>query len=184
LQGGSDRSVLVRLTAVGSQSEADIICAILRGAELEPFVPGQITSAMLPHLVNALNPNGVEILVPAHQLDQARDVLESAYRPSALKDSQPPEAEQRPLPCERYAKKALATAGFSWLVPLFLLLAIYYVLRVLWAPKPDDPIKLGRLRRHVFWAVVIGLPSLLLWATILWRIMRPDYVGPHNNPNF
>ena len=175
-----DRSALVTLVAVRSDSEANIIRAVLAGEGIEAFIPGQIASGMLPHLTNALNPNGVEVLVPTEQLDQAREVLESTHRPPPQEELRTPEANQPPSPCELYAKKALATAGYSWLLVPFLLLAAYYAVRALCAPVTDDPVSMAR--RQLFWAAVIALPNLLLWAVILWQIMRPDYFPPDGIP--
>jgi len=171
MQDATDRPTMARIAAVGSASEANIICAILAGEGIEAFIPGQTASGMLPHLSNALNPDGIEVHVPFAQLDRAKEILESAHRPPP--GTPHPAAPAPSLTGETYARKALATAGYSWLLVPFLLLAGYYAIRALRAPAIDDPVSMAKRRRYLFWAVVIALPNILLWMILLWRLLGP-----------
>lgn len=81
--------VMSKLTAVGSESEADILRSVLSSEGIESFVPAATATAMWPQLSYA---NGIEIMVATPQLEQARAVLAELTKQDAFESSAPAES--------------------------------------------------------------------------------------------
>lgn len=79
---------LVTLTTTASVLDAELLCTTLRAAGIKAFVPNENSSTMLPHMIGAINPDGVPVVVRASDVQAARAVL-------AGKQDAPPAGNRR-----------------------------------------------------------------------------------------
>jgi hypothetical protein len=160
-------SVLSTLTSVGSQSEADIVRAVLADAGIDSFVPGSNAAAMLPHIAVGLQTGGYKVLVPTARLEEAREVLMGLGRLPSL-DAAARQGEPLPLapdepeesPCEACARNAAVSAAFTWLFFPAIAMVVYYVLRARAEARCAPPTDPPRYRRYLLWSVMAVVPAL------------------------
>ena len=99
-----------------SAIEARIVVAALEGAGIRAFIPGENTSATLPYLAIATNPNGVEVLVSSEDVEAARAALDAARSaPPIDGDGTPEDEEVEDESNAQYcADRAARSALFAW----------------------------------------------------------------------
>lgn len=66
---------LVTITTAATVLDAEVICSALRAAGIYAFVPNENSSTMLPHMIGAINPDGVPVIVRSADAQAARAVL-------------------------------------------------------------------------------------------------------------
>jgi hypothetical protein len=74
---------LVTITTAATVFDAEVMCAALRAAGIQAFVPNENSSTMLPHMIGAINPNGVPVVVRSSDVPAAQAVLTGKAPPSA-----------------------------------------------------------------------------------------------------
>jgi hypothetical protein len=72
---------LVTITTTASVLDAELLCAVLRAAGIKAFVPNENSSTMLPHMIQAINPNGVPVMVRSADAQAAQAVLADKAAP-------------------------------------------------------------------------------------------------------
>ena len=139
-------------TAV-SAIEARIVVATLEAEGIRAFIPGENTSATLPYLSFAINPNGVEVLVSSADVEAAREALDAARSAppidgdGALEDEEVEDESDAQYCADRAARRAL----FAWLVPPLAFYTLYWMVKALRAAAKDPPKDRNRFNQTI-WA--------------------------------
>lgn len=123
---------------------------------IEAWVPDEYTTSLLWHYSNLLG--GVRLQVQPGDVDDARSIL----------DDVPQSAEETvPTEDEKDTARALRSAIFGVLQPLFYLWSLWLVARVFLRPSPLNAIE----RRNVLLAIVlIAAPALEFLLYTLARL--------------
>jgi hypothetical protein len=167
----------VVLTRVSGMHQADMIVGLLHGEGIVAMVGGGYATSMAPHLQQAINPRGIEVLVPADRVAEARSLLEDGGLLSAQpgqKDVQAPaegdedDTEDTDEPsADDMARRAALAAVFGLISIVLLPMAWWLLIRAISEAErqpPDNPARYRVMMTVAFVFAVLGpfLLSLLL----------------------
>ena len=131
--------------------------ATLEAEGIRAFIPGENTSATLPYLSFAINPNGVQVLVSSADVEAAREALDAAR--SARPDGTPEdeEAAEDESNAQYCADRAARSALFAWLLPPLVFYTLYWMVKALRAAAGDPPKDRAAFRQNLWVAACLGV---------------------------
>jgi hypothetical protein len=157
---------------VARLEEADVLVAVLRGAEIPAWVEGSAAGSWLWHMQFGLHPSGVRVLVPTGRLADAQRVLAEQREPGGRpEDRAPGEAEPADYALYRRAR------GLAYLLLIGILAPVVFVL----ALRLLQDIRRQRagtgeseyLRRAHRLALIVSLISVPIWGVLVGVVGVP-----------
>ncbi len=167
-QNAVDDGPMVVAEAV-SLTQADVICAVLRTNDIEPFILNENSSQTLPHMGVAINPRGIQVAVrkadqPAAKLllDQ-HHISEDEKKASELNDA------------DRFARSAGASFLLTLIVSLLIIPAIWYFFRAVKSRKKSAPTDKRRFRRNMMIAklgLAAAIAEAIFFIILFFRVFQ------------
>lgn len=150
----SDLAVAARASTL---SEAEVIRSSLCSAGVDAFIPNEHSTNALMHASMGINPRGVEVLVRAEELEQAKEALaDLRSEPTAGGEVETENA------CDQLARSAYCSAVFSLIVVIFVPLTFWYYLRACASLRNQEPTDARLFKRHMKWALVMIVITTVL----------------------
>ncbi len=164
----------VVLIRVASVQQADMIVGWLHGEGIAAVVGGGYATTMAPYLQQAINPRGVEVLVPADRAAEAQALLEDHEPPSAptQPDVQPPADEPNEDDINEHAaddmaRRAALASVFGLLSIVLLPMAWWLLIRAISEAERQPPDNPGRYRVMVMIAFLFAVVGPFLLTLLL-----------------
>jgi len=160
-----DGGVSVAATAP-TLDEAELIAAVLRGADVPAWVEGAAASAWYWHMQYAMHPGGMRVLVPAGRLADAKQILseQRADAAEAAGASPKEEEEDRAYYLYRRARGLAYLLLLGIVAPITFVLALVLLHKIRQERAASGPSEwLTKAHRLTVLVVVFSMP---LWGAV------------------